>query len=84
VEEVGIDGEMLTSLVETFKTIHKSVEKLSVKYQQELRRINYVTPTSYLELLTMFKTIMKFKRVELKTSITRLKNGLDRLIDANV
>lgn len=57
---------------------------MSVKYLQELRRINFVTPTSYLELLTMFKTIMKFKRVELKTSITRLKNGLDRLIDANI
>ncbi|KAL4464296.1 hypothetical protein ABPG72_011341 [Tetrahymena utriculariae] len=83
-EEVGIENELADKLVESFKTIHKSVEKISVKYQLELRRINYVTPTSYLELLTMFKTIMKTKRVELKDSITRLKNGLDRLIDANI
>lgn len=63
--------------------MHKSVEKISIAYKAELRRTNFVTPTSYLELLTMFKTIMKQKRQELKQSITRLKTGLDRLIDAN-
>lgn len=43
-----------------------------------------MTPTSYLELLTMFKTVMKEKRNELKSAINRLKVGLDRLIDANI
>lgn len=63
--------------------MHKSVEKLSIKYKNELRRTNWVTPTSYLELLTMFKVIMKEKRSELKNSITRLDTGLQRLIEAN-
>lgn len=64
--------------------MHKSVEKISVQYRNELRRYNYVTPTSYLELLTMFKTVMREKRNELRSAINRLKVGLDRLIDANV
>ena len=45
-----------------FKIIHKSVEKISGKYLNELRRHNYVTPTSYLELLNMYKTILKEKK----------------------
>ena len=49
-QELGIEGK-LPVLVEMFKNVHKSVEKISVKFSQELRRYNYVTPTSYLELL---------------------------------
>ncbi len=32
----------------------------------------------------MFKSVMKEKRSELKTSANRLKTGLDRLIEANI
>lgn len=32
-EEVGIDNTLSEKLVDTFKTIHKSVEKISVRYQ---------------------------------------------------
>ena len=52
--EYEIDDENLKIMVNSFKTIHKSVEKASIKYKNELKRINYVTPTSYLELLKMF------------------------------
>ena len=66
-----------------FKIIHKSVEKESAIFLQELRRYNYVTPTSYLELLTMFRTILHEKKNEVKTAIIRLKSGLDKLIQAS-
>jgi dynein heavy chain, axonemal len=42
-----------------------------------------VTPMSYLELLTMFKIILKEKEEELHASINRLKSGLDKLTGAN-
>ena len=35
-------------ILETFKTVHKSVEKISTEYLGALRRYNYVTPMSYL------------------------------------
>lgn len=56
---------------------------MSLLYRQELRRFNYVTPTSYLELLTVFKSVLKEKKLELKKSINRFRNGLNKLIDAN-
>ena len=81
-QELGIEGK-LPVLVEMFKNVHKSVEKISVKFSQELRRYNYVTPTSYLELLQMYRSILSEKRIELNTSIARLKGGLDKLVAAN-
>ncbi len=77
-----IEGKIPT-FVEVFKTIHKSVEKESITFLTELRRHNYVTPTSYLELLTMFRHILSEKKKEVEISIKRLKSGLDKLEDAN-
>lgn len=71
------------SIVEIFKTVHKSVEIISVDYLNKLRRHNYVTPMSYLELLNMFRLVMKEKQTELNKSINRLKIGLDKLVSAN-
>ena len=45
-----------------------------------LRRHNYVTPTSYLELLAAFKSLLSFKRKELTTKRDRLQTGLDKII----
>jgi dynein heavy chain len=66
-----------------FKNIHKSVEQNSVAFKQQLRRYNYVTPTSYLELLTMYKQILSAKRKEVGYQTNRLKSGLDKLESAN-
>lgn len=81
-EELGITGKIPT-LVEMFKTIHKSVEKISITFLDELRRHNYVTPTSYLELLNIYRQILADKRKELKQQIERLKTGLEKLESAN-
>jgi dynein heavy chain len=56
---------------------------MSVRFFDELTRVNHVTPTSYLELLMMYKIIMKEKTTELKNAMNRLQTGLDRLISAN-
>lgn len=82
-EDLGIDLKT-TRLVDMFKYMHKSVERISADYRAQLRRINYVTPTSYLELLNLYKQIVEEKRRDLKQSILRLKNGLDKLNAANL
>ena len=66
-----------------FKSIHKSVERNSEAFLQELNRHNYVTPTSYLELLIMYKQILTAKRREVGFQTNRLKTGLDKLESAN-
>jgi dynein heavy chain len=75
--------DQLESIVEMFKRIHQSVEVKSEKFMAELRRKNYVTPTSYLELLRCFKNLFTMKRKELNTQRTRLQTGLDKLADAS-
>jgi len=63
-EDLGI-LEITDKLVQMFKNIHKSVEKTSTRFLNELRRPTYVTPTSFLEQLGMFKSILNRKRIEL-------------------
>ena len=63
-----------------FKQIHQDVEKKSKEFYDVLRRYNYVTPTSYLELLSSFDTLLQYKRGEVATKKNRLKIGLDKII----
>ena len=44
-----------------------------------MRRRNYVTPTSYLELIKTFKTLLNKKRLELLTLKDRYVVGLEKL-----
>lgn len=43
------------------------------------RRYNYVTPTSYLELLSTFLKLLAEKRTEVTSAKKRLESGLDKL-----
>jgi len=52
-------GQDEDACIELFKIIHQSVEQKSEEFKESMRRINYVTPTSYLELLSMYKKILK-------------------------
>lgn len=50
----------------------------------ELNRRNYVTPTSFLELLNNYKSILKQKRIDVGQSKQRLVTGLEVLAQAAV
>ncbi len=67
-------------MVEAFKVVHQGVSRRSKDYYDVLRRYNYVTPTSYLELLQTFKTVLNLKRDEVGTLRNRLQIGLDKLM----
>lgn len=59
-----------------FKIVHQSVEKIREKFLDEARRITYVTPTSYLELLNTYKQILKERKEEVGKAKMRLEKGL--------
>eukprot|EP00961_Rhodomonas_salina_P215584 2912310-Rhodomonas_salina.1 len=61
------------------KTVHSSVTAMSATYLSELGRHNHVTPTSYLELLNMYRNLYADKRQEVLKSKHRLEVGLDKL-----
>jgi dynein heavy chain len=77
-------GESLDGCVEMFKNMHQSVERKSILFKDELSRINYVTPTSFLELLSSYGTILKNKRKTVNFSRNRLVAGLEVLKKAGV
>lgn len=67
-----------------FKVIHQSVEKMALKFKDEMRRISYVTPTSYLELLNTYKKVFKDRTKEIGDARMRLSKGLHVLANAEV
>ena len=59
--------------------IHQSVAVASKQFLVELSRHNYVTPTSYLELLGTFGKLIQLKKTEVSTQRNRTKTGLDKV-----
>lgn len=49
------------------------------RYYEELQRRNYVTPTSYLELIKTFKDLLDTKRFEILTLRERYVIGIEKL-----
>ena len=79
----GLDEKMYDSVVKMCGFVHKSVEETSTRYWDEMVRKNYVTPTSYLELLKAVNSLIVSKRGEMQQGIQRLQVGLDKLSSTN-
>lgn len=62
-EEVELTPEERPSCITLCKKFHNSVENESMQFLNELRRHVYVTPTSYLQLISTFKDLLSRKRV---------------------
>lgn len=63
--------------------VHTSVENVSEKFWNELRRRVYTTPKSYLDLISLYLNKLEQKRHEMNTNRNRLANGLKKLNDTN-
>ncbi len=60
-------------------SIYPSNKLFFVRYYNVLRRRNYVTPTSYLELILTFKKLLGEKRDEILMLKRRYETGLEKL-----
>lgn len=58
---------------------HTSTQILSDEFYLRLQRKNYVTPTSYLELIQTFRTLLSEKRVATLKAKNRYLTGLKQL-----
>ncbi|RLU26559.1 hypothetical protein DMN91_000355 [Ooceraea biroi] len=58
---------------------HVSTQKLSDEFLIRLNRHNYVTPTSYLEMINTFKNLLDKKRGEVLRAKARYQGGLGQL-----
>lgn len=84
----GMAGMLLTCSCQAFmfpvqvkmcQIIHQDVVNYSQRFLDELSRYNYVTPTSYLELLGIFSKLIGIKKNELVVARKRTKTGLDKV-----
>jgi hypothetical protein len=59
------------------------VGQASQQYQETYRRYNYTTPKSYLELISLYKTLLARKRADLQAAKERLQNGVEKIAQAS-
>lgn len=76
---VDLSAELLSSTVRLCKHFHSSARELSARFELELRRHNYVTPTSYLELISTFQALITRRRKEIGEQRDRYLGGLEKL-----
>ncbi|KAM9385712.1 LOW QUALITY PROTEIN: dynein axonemal heavy chain 3 [Pholidichthys leucotaenia] len=78
-EDVEMESDIKFKVVEMCKAFQTSSREMSQRYFSILRRHNYVTPTSYLELILTFKTLLKDNRNEVNAAKNRYIVGLQKL-----
>ncbi|XP_066516038.1 dynein axonemal heavy chain 6 isoform X2 [Hoplias malabaricus] len=75
--------EMKSCLSQMCVEIHMSVTDMAEQFYSELRRRYYTTPTSYLELINLYLSMLGQKREQLEAARDRVKNGLTKLLETN-
>ena len=81
--EVEMKDQKIRNDVEDMCMImHQDVRTLADEFYADLKRHYYATPTSYLELISMYKTLLADKRKEVMTMKTRYEVGLEKLLGA--
>jgi dynein heavy chain len=79
-EKLPIDEETKLAVTQMCVRIHQDVQDASVDFFDELRRHNYTTPTSYLELLNSYTKMLDEQSTVVTTQLNRLQGGLDKLL----
>ncbi|XP_011298266.1 dynein heavy chain 7, axonemal-like [Fopius arisanus] len=77
--EIKLPEDERTACIEMCQYFHTSTQDLSKEFLLRARRHNYVTPTSYLELINTFKDLLSKKRSEVLEGKRRYETGLSKL-----
>uniref|UniRef100_A0A6Q2XF97 Uncharacterized protein n=1 Tax=Esox lucius TaxID=8010 RepID=A0A6Q2XF97_ESOLU len=85
-EDIEMTDQSRAGCIDMCKSFHTSTFELSARFLSELQRHNYVTPTSYLELISTFKSIMITHHSQIHREVMKLKRryevGLEKLESA--
>ena len=77
-----LDEEVKENIAYHMALAHLSVTEGSVDFLRVYRRYNYVTPKSYLELISLYTSLLASQRNDVRASRERLENGLDKIAEA--
>ncbi|KAG8235431.1 hypothetical protein J437_LFUL015496 [Ladona fulva] len=78
-KNLEIEDSMKSKCVNICKYFHGSIRDISERYYSILKRHNYVTPTSYIELILTFLDLYKAKVQDINKLISRYAVGLEKL-----
>ena len=78
-EDVQLTAEQKEAVVESCCRMHQDTQQACIKYKDAERMSTYVTPTSYLELLSTFRTLLAKMRSGISSAKHRYDHGLDTL-----
>ncbi|TPX37761.1 hypothetical protein SeMB42_g06896 [Synchytrium endobioticum] len=78
-QDLDLDTNTRDAVVAMCRYFHQSTIALSERFKQKLSRYNYVTPTSYLELLLAYKQLLGMRREEILKIKNRYAAGLEKL-----
>ncbi|CAG5124201.1 unnamed protein product, partial [Candidula unifasciata] len=81
-EDTEMGEEERAGCIRMCKHFHTSTREVSERFLLELDRHNYVTPTSYLELISTFKALLDKKRDDVMKQKRRYEVGLEKLDSA--
>lgn len=76
-----VEDDVRKLLAQMFVTAHQSVMQVSEQMKEEVRRVNYVTPTNYLETVRNYMELLKEKRAQLLSKAEKLRGGLEKLAE---
>lgn len=71
------DEEMRQRIAEHMSFVHLSIHEANREFRLQQRRNNYATPTSFLELIKFYKSLLGEKTTSIQDQIERLTNGLN-------
>ncbi|KAH8862654.1 Dynein heavy chain 6, axonemal [Schistosoma japonicum] len=80
--DFGTD-ELKESISKLSTGIHLSVSEAAERFYNELKRHYYTTPTSYLELLGLYMTMLNKQIKELTDGRDKFRNGLNKILETN-
>ncbi|KAI8903374.1 dynein heavy chain, N-terminal region 2-domain-containing protein [Gorgonomyces haynaldii] len=78
-QDAAMSDEIRKDVVYMCKYLHEATVRQSQKFLSVLSRHNYVTPTSYLELIRTFKSLLGIYQGSVSKSKARYVNGLEKL-----
>lgn len=78
-----MEDDVRVNIASHMAFVHTEVTSASVTYFQAARRYCYTTPKSYLELISLYKTLLAQKRENLARAKDRLVSGVEKIAQAS-
>ena len=79
-DEIELEEKEKTNIIHICKKMHNDVKELSGVYLREHKRYNYVTPTTYLDLVLTYNQLMKSQGGYLKDLQNDYNMGINKLV----